>query len=329
MGFSMVSETRRVATIFGGTGFIGRHLVRRLARQGYVVRLATRDTERAAQLKPMGGVGQIVPLHVPTDKVVAIDRAVIGADLVINLAGILAEKHKGDFERVHATGPRLIAERASAGGVQHFVHVSAIGADAGSRSGYGRSKGRGEAAVASAFPGAVILRPSIVFGPEDAFFNRFAGMARLSPVMPVISGDTRFQPVYVGDVADAIVVALALPPTAPRLFELAGPAVFTFRELMRYVLAVTQRKRPLFEVSPKLASFQARLLERLPGKLLTTDQLEMLSHDNIASDVLPGLAAFGIEAKPIELVVPAYLARYRPGGRAYDGKDGTIVLADL
>jgi NADH dehydrogenase len=316
----MAGDTRKIATIFGGTGFIGRHLIQRLARQGYRIRLATRDVERAGQLKPMGAVGQIVPLHISPGNSAGIDRAVMGADLVVNLAGILAERRKGDFERVHTSGPRLIAERCFTAGVPRLVHISAIGAAADSRSGYARSKARGEITVAAAFPEVVILRPSIVFGPEDAFFNRFAGL---------ISGDTRFQPVYVGDVAEAIIAALELSPTAPGLYELGGPTVLTFREVLRYILSVTQRHRPLFEVSPKLARFEARILERLPGRLLTTDQLEMLGQDNVASGELPGLEALGIIPKPMELVVPTYLARYRQGGRAYDPVDRTIKHADL
>jgi uncharacterized protein YbjT (DUF2867 family) len=329
MGILMAGDTRKIATIFGGTGFIGRHLIHRLARQGYTIRLATRDVERAGQLKPMGTVGQIVPLHITPGNPAGIDRAVVGADLVVNLAGILAERRKGDFERVHTSGPRLIAERCFEAGVPRLVHISAIGAAADSRSGYARSKARGEITVAAAFPEVVILRPSIVFGPEDAFFNRFAGLARLSPVMPVISGNTRFQPVYVGDVAEAIIAALELPPTAPGLYELAGPTVLSFRDVLRYILTVTQRHRPLFEVSPRLARFEARILERLPGRLFTIDQLEMLSQDNVASGELPGLEALGIIPKPMELVVPTYLARYRQGGRAYDPVDRAIEHADL
>jgi uncharacterized protein YbjT (DUF2867 family) len=310
MDTSMVMQTRKVATVFGGAGFIGRYLVPHLVRQGYVIRVAGRDPERGALLKPLGSTGQIVPLYAPVTDAAAIGRAIDGAEVVVNLVGILAERRAGDFAKIQGTGPRLIADEAARAGVRHLVHVSAIGASGTSRSGYGRSKAAGEAAVTAGFPLAVILRPSIVFGAEDQFFNRFGEMARLYPVMPVISGGTKFQPVYVGDVADAIMAALALPPEAPRVYELGGPKTFTFRELLIYILKETRRHRPLVAVPPGIARLQARILERLPGKLLTTDQLEMLGQDNVVSGTVPGLAALGITPKPVELIVPAYLDRY-------------------
>jgi uncharacterized protein YbjT (DUF2867 family) len=306
----MVMQTRKVATVFGGAGFIGRYLVPHLARQGYIVRVAGRDPERGALLKPLGSTGQIVPLYAPVTDAAAIGRAVDGAEVVVNLVGILAERRAGDFAKIQGTGPRLIADAAARAGVRRLVHVSAIGASGTSRSGYGRSKAAGEAAVTAGFPDAVILRPSIVFGAEDQFFNRFGQMARLSPVMPLISGATKFQPVYVGDVADAIMAALALPAEAPRVYELGGPKTWTFREILAYILKETRRRRLIVAVPPGLARIQARLLERLPGKLLTTDQLEMLGQDNVVSGTVPGLAALGITPKPVELIVPTYLARY-------------------
>jgi len=310
MDTSMVTQTRKVATVFGGAGFIGRYLVPHFAAQGYVIRVAGRDPERAALLKPLGAVGQIVPLYAPVTDAAAIGRAIEGAEVVVNLVGILAERRPGDFTKVQGTGPRLIADAAARAGVRHLVHVSAIGASGTSRSGYGRSKAAGEAAVTAGFPQAVILRPSIVFGAEDQFFNRFGEMARLYPVMPVISGATKFQPVYVGDVADAIMAALSLPPEAPRVYELGGPKAWSFRELLTYILKETRRHRPLVAVPPGLARLQAQILERLPGKLLTTDQLEMLGQDNVVSGRLPGLASLGVTPRPVELIVPAYLGRY-------------------
>jgi uncharacterized protein YbjT (DUF2867 family) len=232
MDTTMLTQTRKVATVFGGAGFIGRYLVPHLVREGYVVRVAGRDPERGALLKPLGAVGQIVPLYAPMTDSAAIARAIDGAEIVVNLVGILAERRAGDFARVQGTGPRLIADEAARAGVRHLVHVSAIGASGASRSGYGRSKAAGEAAMAAGFPKAVILRPSIVFGAEDQFFNRFGEMARLYPVMPLIAGATKFQPVYVGDVADAIMAALALPPEAPRVYELGGPKTYSFREIL-------------------------------------------------------------------------------------------------
>jgi len=312
----MLANQPKVATVFGGAGFIGRYLVPRLAHAGYTVRIAGRDIEKAAALRPMGRPAQIVPVQASVTDAAAIARAVAGAEVVVNLVGILAEKRKGDFARIQGTGPRLIADAAASAGVRRLVHVSAIGASGTSASGYGRSKAAGEAAVTAGFSGAVILRPSIVFGPEDQFFNRFAAMARLSPVLPVIAGDTRFQPVYVGDVAAAIMAALTLPPEAPRLYELGGPEVLTFRQILDYILKITRHQRRLLTLPMGLARLQARVLERLPGKMLTTDQLAMLAHDNVASGLLPGLAALGIQPTPIDLIVPDYLARYAEWRRA-------------
>ena len=266
----------------------------------------------------MGNVSQVVPLYCSLGDEATVSRAVEGADVVVNLVGILAEARRGDFERVHVEGPGRIARLASISGVTRLVQMSAIGAAPDSPAAYGLSRARGEEAVAAAFPDAVILRPSLVFGPEDAFFNRFGGLARISPVMPVFNGDTRMQPVYVGDVADAVraVVAPGAPPGGPagRLFELGGPRVWTFRELLAWMLAEMHRNRPLLAVPPALAQLQATILERVPGKPLTRDQLLMLSRDNVVSPGAAGLQALGIVPTAVELVVPSYLARYRPGG---------------
>ncbi len=318
----MTVGTRKIATVFGGSGFIGRPVVQRLARQGYVVRIAARDTAAAAQLKPLGSVGRIVPLHAPVTSPDAVARAVEGAQVVVNLVGILAERRRGDFHRVMAEGAGCVARAATAAGAGFLVHVSAIGADPASPSGYGRAKAAGEAAVLAAFPTATVLRPSIVFGPEDAFFNRFGAMAQSLPFMPVIAGATRFQPVYVGDVADAVLAALAHPEAAGRILELGGPQVFSFRELLAWILRETQRERPLVEVPAGLAWLQALVMERLPGKLLTRDQLRMLGRDNVVSPKAAGLAELGIVPTPIDLVVPAYLRRFRPGGGSRNGQAG-------
>jgi NADH dehydrogenase len=306
--------TRSVATVFGGSGFIGRQVVARLAREGHVVRVAVRDTEAALVLKPMGAVGQIAPLRAPVTNADAVARVVDGASLVVNLVGILAERTPGDFRRVMGEGAGTVARAAAAAGAAALVHVSAIGADPASPSGYGRAKAEGEAAVLAAFPAATVLRPSIVFGPEDHFFNRFAAMARALPCMPVIAGATRLQPVYVGDVADAAVAALVRSEARGQTFELGGPRVFTFRDLLAWILQTTGRRRKLIEVPPGLARLQARLLERLPGKLLTRDQLLMLERDNVVSPGMAGLEALGILPTPVELVVPDYLRRFSPGG---------------
>ncbi len=306
--------TRNVATVFGGSGFIGRYVVQRLAQKGYVVRVAVRYPASAGFLKPMGAVGQIVPLYASLTNEPTVHRAVQGADLVVNLVGILAEYRAGDFQRIHVEGPERIARLAAASGVLQLVHMSAIGADPASPSRYGASKAAGEAAVRQAFPGATILRPSIVFGQEDRFFNRFAGMAQMLPVMPVICGATRFQPVYVGDVADAVMAALGLADAAGALFELGGPRVWTFRELLAYVLEQTARRRPMINVPMWLARLQARLAELLPSKPFTRDQLLMLQRDTVVEPGMPGLPELGIVPTPVEMVVPSYLGRFRPGG---------------
>jgi NADH dehydrogenase len=300
--------------VFGGSGFIGRHVVQRLARQGYVVRVAVRSPVQAAFLKPMGAVGQIVPLRAPLGSAEAVARAVEGAAVVVNLVGILTEARPGDFRRVIAEGAATVARAAADAGVAQFVQLSAIGADAASPSGYARAKAAGEAAVLAAFPTATILRPSLVFGPEDKFFNRFGAMAQLLPVMPVISGATRFQPVYVGDVADAVMAALARPEAAGRIYELGGPQVFTFRELLAWILHATRRHRPLIAVPPGIARLQAAVMQHLPGKPLTPDQLLLLGRDNVVTPGAADLAALGIVPTPIDLVVPAYLRRFQPGG---------------
>ena len=306
--------TRMVATVFGGSGFIGRYVVARLAHKGFVVRVAVRDPEAALFLKTAGAVGQIVPLYAPLPNPSEIGSAVNGASLVINLAGILTERRSGDFQRIHTEGAATIARLAAEAGVERLVHVSAIGADPASASRYGASKGAGEQMVRAAFPEATILRPSIVFGPEDHFFNRFAALARLSPVMPVIAGATRMQPVYVGDVADAIMAALAANEPTGRLYELGGPQVWSFHDILAYVLQQTSRRRLLMRVPMWLARLQANILERLPGKLLTSDQLVMLARDNIVADGAAGLTDLGIIPTPVELVVPGYLQRFQPGG---------------
>jgi NADH dehydrogenase len=306
--------TRIVATVFGGSGFIGRYIVKRLAKKGFVVRVAVRDTERALFLKLMGAVGQIVPLYASITHEPTVHRAVAGADLVVNAVGILAENRSGDFQRIHAEGAGRVARLAAAAGVARMVHISAIGADPHATSRYAASKGAGEALVHEAFSTATILRPSLVFGPEDQLFNRFAAMARILPVMPVICGDTQFQPVYVGDVADAVMAALARPDAAGAVYELGGPRVLSMRELLGYVLEETGRKHRMMNVPMGLARLQARFMELAPGKPLTRDQLLMLQQDNVVGAGMPGLKELDIVPTPVELVVPSYLQRFQPGG---------------
>jgi len=306
--------TRSVATVFGGSGFLGRYVVKRLAHKGYVVRVAVRDPEATLFLKPAGAVGQIVPLYASVTEEATVQRAVEGAEVVVNLVGILAEHRRGAFQAVHAEGAGRIARLAAAAGTRHLLHVSAIGADPASPSRYATTKAAGEQAVRQAFPQATIFRPSIVFGAEDQFFNRFAAMARMLPVMPVIAGDTRLQPVFVGDVADAMMAALARPETAGKTYELGGPRVWTFREILAFILKETGRQRPLMTIPMGLARIQAALMELLPGKPLTRDQLRMLARDNVVAAGAAGLPELGIVPTPVELVVPAYLRRFLPGG---------------
>lgn len=303
-------ELSKIATVFGGSGFIGRYVVKLLAESGYIVRVAVRDTEGAKFLRPMGDVGQVVLLHAPLHEEVLAARAVEGAEIVVNLTGILSERRAGDFMRVHADGAGRIARLAASSVARRMVQVSAIGADAASPSLYGRSKAAGEAAVRAAFPKAAILRPSIVFGAEDQFFNRFAKMALLSPVLPVVGGKTKFQPVYVGDVAAAVIAALA-PEAAGKTFELGGPEVKTFKELIEYMLKIIERERYVLDLPLGIATLQAKVLERLPGRLLTTDQIKLLQRDNVVAQGALGLADLGVAATRMEQILPGYLGFFR------------------
>ena len=302
----------RLITIFGGTGFIGGHVVRRLAARGARLRVICRDPAHGARLQPMGNVGQIVVERADLGSETALRRVMHEAFAVINLIGILYETRRQTFEAIHAELPGRIAKVAAAAGVRRLVHVSAIGAAADATSAYARSKAAGERAVRADFRRATILRPSIVVGPRDEFFNRFAAMARLSPALPLIGGGkTRFQPVYVGDVADAIVAALEREDAPGRIYELGGPEVYSFAELLRYMLQVIGRRRLLLSISFELAALQARVLELLPTPPLTRDQIELLKTDNVVTGETPTLSDLGVTPTPIELVVPEYLARYR------------------
>jgi uncharacterized protein YbjT (DUF2867 family) len=303
-------------TVFGASGFIGRHVVRRLAAQGWVVRAAVRDVVAAQFLKPMGAVGQIVPMRADVTDAASVARAIEGASAVINLVGILHGRGKRSFAAIHAEAPGRMALAARQAGATRFIHVSAIGAATSSPSAYARSKAEGEALVAKAFPGATILRPSIVFGPEDSFFNRFAALARISPVLPLIGGGrTLFQPVYVGDVADAVMRVLGDPATRGRVYELGGPRVYSFRALMEFMLASIGRRRWLLNLPVPIAMAQASVLQCLPAPPLTVDQVRLLQRDNVVAPGMPGLPDLGIQPATIELIVPGYLDRFRIGGR--------------
>lgn len=306
----------RSVTIFGGSGFLGRHLVRRLAKTGARITIAVRDPEAAKFLRPMGDVGQVTPIKVNILDDRSVAAAVEGAEAVVNLIGVLYESGRHSFQAVHAEAPVRMARAAKAVGAERFVHVSAIGANAAGPSTYARSKAAGEAGLLSAFPTATILRPSIVFGPEDNFFNQFAALGRLLPFLPLFGGgQSKFQPVYVGDVADALMAALTRADVAGRTFELGGPRVYSFKELMTLTMTMTGRRKPLVSIPFGLAAIQASVLELLPSPLLTRDQLKQLAVDNVVAPGQPGLAALDITPTAAEMILPTYLTRFKQGGR--------------
>jgi NADH dehydrogenase len=290
-------------------------VVQRLARAGWRIRVPARNPDSALFLKPLGDVGQIVPMAANIRNELSVRRAVEGAGAVFNLVGILSERGRQSFDAVHREGAERIARIAAEMGAARLLHISALGADPQSPSKYARSKAAGEAAVRAAFPGATLFRPSIVFGPEDDFFNRFARMTRLLPALPLIGGGkTRFQPVYVGDVAEALVAALADPKTMGQIFELGGPQTYSFRQLMEILLAAVGRKRWLVPVPFPVATAQGAVLSLLPNPPLTRDQVKLLRRDNVISGLFPGLTELGVRPTALEAVIPTYLDRFRPGG---------------
>lgn len=308
--------TPSLVTIFGGSGFIGRYVVKRLADRGWIVRVAVRRPSRANFLKPLGDVGQITPIRAKLQEPAAVRAAIDGAGAVINLTGILFETGDQKFDAVHHQGAAQIAAACAELGVESLVQMSAIGADSESQAAYARSKAAGEAAVRAAFPKAATVRPSIVFGPEDDFFNRFAEMTALLPVLPLVGGGhTRFQPVYVGDVADAIVTCMTNPNCAGKTYELGGPKVYSFKELLQLMLREIRRKRILMPLPVGLARLQALFFELLPKPPLTRDQIKMLAYDNVVAEGALTLKDLGIEPTSAEVILPTYLDRFRPGGR--------------
>jgi NADH dehydrogenase len=305
-----------LVVVFGGSGFLGRHTVRALAKAGYRIRVATRWPNLAQHLPPMGHVGQIQLFKCNVLEQDQVAAAVERAGAVINLVGILNQTGGQGFEDVHVDAAETIAKAARAAGVQSLVHVSAIGADAESPSSYARSKAKGEERVRAAFADATVLRPSIVFGPEDGFFNKFAWLARMLPALPLVGGGkTKFQPVFVGDVAEAIVKCLGDVATRGKTYELGGPNVYSFKELMQIVLTVTDRRRLLVPLPFLVASIQGAVLGLLPGKLLTLDQVRLLKSDNVVSAGALTLADLGIVPDSIQAVVPSYLWRFRAKGQ--------------
>ena len=325
-------------TVFGGSGFMGRYLVRRLAAEGWQVRVACRDLEIANLLKPSGDIGQIVPWCCDITQPDHIAAAVSGSDAVVNLVGALYESGRNSLANLHVAGAQAIAEAAKAAGVAQLVHVSALGANEKSNSIYAQTKAAGEKAVKAAFPEAVILRPSVLFGPEDGFFNLFAGMSRFTLVLPVFGcpmipkltsdedgykldfygdGGTKFQPVYVNDVAKAIMAALSSADAKGQTFELAGPTTYSFKQLMDMLLKYTNRRRLLVPIPFFVAEFNATFLQILPKPLLTRDQVKLLQSDNVMSDGAKGLTDLNIRPTTAESILPTYLGRFRPKG-SYD-----------
>ena len=312
----------KLVTIYGGSGFVGRYIVRRMAKEGWRVRVAVRRPNEALFVKPYGAVGQVEPVLCNIRDDASVRAVMQGAQAVVNCVGILNRSGKNTFDQVQATGAGRIARIAAETGVAQLVQLSAIGADPRSDSAYARTKGQGEAAVLAAFPAAVILRPSIIFGPEDGFFNRFGSMARMGPILPVVGAGTRFQPVYVDDVAQAAVLAVT-GRAAPGIYELGGPEVATFRALMTRMLRVIGRRRLVMKVPFFVAKamgfgfdmLQAVTLGLFHNGLITRDQVRNLARDNVVDQHARGFADLGIAPTPMETVLPEYLWRYRPSGQ--------------
>ena len=313
------SNLDRLVTVFGGSGFVGRHVVRALARRDLRVRVAVRRPDLAGHLQPLGRVGQIHAVQANVRYPASVEAAVRDADAVINLVGVLFERGRQSFSAVHASGAGTIAQAAAEAGAR-LIHVSALGADPESASVYARTKAAGEEAVRAAVSDAVIFRPSVVFGPEDDFLNRFAGLSRITPVLPLIGGgETRFQPVFVGDVAEAIAKAVEGEARAGTIYELGGPDVKTFKEILQFMLATIERRRLLVPLPFKLAEMKAFFLQYLPKPLLTPDQVKLLRSDTVVSEAAKRegrtLEGLGIDPSSMAAIVPSYLWRFRRSGQ--------------
>lgn len=323
----------KLVTIYGGSGFVGRYITQRMAQRGWRVRVAVRRPNEALFVKPYGAVGQVEPVFCNIRDDDSVRAVMKTADAVVNCVGILVEEGRNRFQEVQADGAARVARIAAEEGVGQLVQLSAIGADSNSASVYARTKAAGEGAVLEHFPRAVILRPSIIFGAEDGFFNRFAGMAQISPVLPMVGAGTRFQPVWVEDVAAAAVKGV-LGEAKPGVYELGGPEVKTFRELIQMMLEIIRRRRILLNLPFPLARLQAGALDlgsRLTGgvltnRLLTRDQVANLARDNVVAPHVRGLADLGIEPTPMAAVLPDYLWRYRPTGQYSAIKDSARNL---
>ena len=315
-----MSGSNSLVTVFGGSGFVGTQIVQALARQGYRVRVAVRRPDLAGHVRPLGAVGQVMPIQANIRNLASVQRAVKGADAVINLVGIGYESGRQRFRAVHAMGARNVAQAAREAGVGTLVHMSAIGADAQSASGYARSKALGETEVLAAFPSAVIIRPSIIFGKGDGFFNLLGSLARMLPVLPLFGGKTRFQPIYVGDVAEAFVAAVGGRVETGRIYELGGPEVATHRDLVERVLRDTQRSNPVLPLPAAVGKLLAFPFALLPFKpLVTADQVDLLQVDNVVSAEATAehrtLGAFSVTPTPMDAVLPTYLWRFMKNGQ--------------
>lgn len=315
-----MDRANNLVTIFGGSGFLGTQLVQLLARKGYRIRVAIRRPDLAGHLKPLGAVGQIQPIQANIRNADSVMRAVKGAGIVVNLVGIRFERGRQLFRAVHTMGARTVAEAARRAGVETLVHLSALGASDQSTSGYARSKALGEAEVLAAFPQAVIVRPSILFGPGDDFFNLHGTLARLLPVLPLIGGKSKFQPLYVGDAAEALVAAIEGAVKPGKVYEIGGPETLTHRELVERVLRESLRNNPLIPVPKAIAKLMAAPFALLPfAPLLTGDQVELLMSDNMVSPEATRekrtLAAFGVSPTPMDAILPGYLWRFRKNGQ--------------
>lgn len=306
----------RIVTVFGGSGFLGRHTVRALAKDGWRVRVAARQPELAEFLRTSGMVGQVQLFQADVTNEASVRRAIGNADAVVNLVGIMHGGFSGRrLTDINTDGARLVARVARSVGVQHFVHVSALGVSEASESLYAKSKAAGEAAVREAFPEAVILRPSVMFGQEDELYNRFANMARFLPAVPVVGAETRFQPVFVGNVAQAIKAVVKGKGETGATYELGGPAVQTFKEIVQHILRMVGRNRAILPLPFGLARILSFPLSLVPGKPLTPDQVELLKSDSIVSSGAKGFAELGIQPDGVDAIVPSYIWRFRKTGQ--------------
>ena len=321
---------QNLVTVFGGSGFIGTQAVRQLAKAGWRIRVAVRNPNLAYRMRMHGDVGQIDLVQANIRNRASVARALDGATAAVNLVGVLYEGGRQGFQAIHAMGAKTVAEVAREQGVGRLVQMSALGADAESASKYARTKAEGEVAARAVYADAVVVRPSIVFGPDDHFFNRFAAMASVSPVLPLIGGGaTRFQPVFVGDVGKAVALAATTDEAAGQTYELGGSAVFTFRQLMEMMLAETARRRFLAPVPFPIAGALGAVGDLVAGILpppVTSDQVELLKTDNVVSGAYPGLPELGLTPTTLEAVLPTYLYRYRKGGQYADQEDRELAI---